>query len=99
MTSLIRRTRELGLTTEISTRRAYQRLAYLQTTGLLRPEPITTYPGETPTLISNAFALAEQHSSLTLSDLAEELAWPIRTVRTLLSNTDSRPTLTLVRDP
>lgn len=97
--SLIRRTRELGLTTEISTRRAYQRLTYLQTTGLLRPEPITTYPGEIPTLISNAFALAEQHSGLTLSDLAKELAWPIRTIRTLLSNTDSRPTLTLVRDP
>lgn len=95
--SLIRRTRELGLTTEISTRRAYQRLTYLQTTGLLRPKPITTYPGETPTLLSNAFALAEQHNGLTLSDLAKELAWPIRTVHTLLSNADSRPTLTLVR--
>ncbi|MGI9000886.1 MAG: ImmA/IrrE family metallo-endopeptidase [Pseudonocardia sp.] len=94
--SLVRRSRELGLATDVSARRAYQRLAQLRTAGLLRTEPITTYPGETPTLLRSAFDLAQQHG-LTLSDLATELAWPITTVRTLLSQTDNRPTLILVR--
>jgi Zn-dependent peptidase ImmA (M78 family)/transcriptional regulator with XRE-family HTH domain len=96
--SLVRRTRELGITTEVSARRAYQRIQQLKTAGLLRPEPITGYPGETPTLLASAFTLAEQHG-LTLAELATELAWPMKTVRTLLGHPDSRPTLTLIGDP
>lgn len=96
--SLVRRTRELGITTEVSARRAYQRIQQLKTAGLLRPEPITGYPGETPTLLASAFTLAEQHG-LTLAELATELAWPMKTVRTLLGHADGRPTLTLIRDP
>jgi Zn-dependent peptidase ImmA (M78 family)/transcriptional regulator with XRE-family HTH domain len=95
--SLVRRTRELGITSEISARRAYQRIQQLKAAGLLRPEPITTYPGETPTLLRSAFELAEQHG-LTLTQLADELAWPIRTVRSRLGQIDDRPTLTLVRE-
>ncbi len=95
--SLVRRTRELDITSEISGRRAYQRIQQLKTAGLLRPEPITTYPGETPTLLRGAFALAEQHG-LTLTQLANELAWPVKTVRSRLGQIDNRPTLTLVRE-
>ena len=95
--SLVRRTRELGITSEISARRAYQRIQQLKTAGLLRPEPITTYPSETPTLLRSAFELAEQHG-LTLTQLANELAWPVKTVRSRLGQIDNRPTLTLVRE-
>ncbi|OZM77295.1 DNA-binding protein [Pseudonocardia sp. MH-G8] len=95
--SLVRRTRELGTTTDISARRAYQRIQQLKTAGLLRPESITAYPGETPTLLRSAFDLAEQHG-LTLAQLADELAWPIKTLRSRLGHIDDRPILTLVRD-
>jgi Zn-dependent peptidase ImmA (M78 family) len=95
--SLVRRSRELGLATDVTSRRAYQRLQQLRTAGLLRPEPITTYPGETPTLLSSAFDLAEQHG-LTLTELAAELAWPTTTVCALLGRPATRPTLTLVRE-
>jgi len=94
--SLVRRTRELGITSEISARRGYQRIQQLKTAGLLRPEPITAYPGETPTLLRSAFELAEQHG-LTLAQLADELAWSVKTVRSRLGHDDERPTLTLVR--
>ncbi len=94
--SLVRRTRELGLTSDIAARRAYQRIQQLKNAGLLRPEPITAYPGEVPTLLRSAFDLAEQHG-LTFAQLASELAWPIRTVRSRLGHIDVRPTLTLVR--
>ncbi|MGH3615553.1 MAG: ImmA/IrrE family metallo-endopeptidase [Pseudonocardia sp.] len=97
MDSLVRRTQELGTTTDISAQRAYQRIQQLKTAGLLRPEPITTYPGETPTLLSSAYDLAEQHG-LTLAKLADELAWPIKTVRSRLGHHIQRPTLSLVRD-
>lgn len=95
--SLVRRTRELGTTNDVSARRAYQRIQHLKTAGLLRPEPITAYPGETPTLLNSAFELAEHHG-LTLAELANELAWPIKTVRSRLGYIDNRPTLTLVRE-
>jgi len=95
--SLVRRSRELGVATDVSARRAYQRLQQLRTAGLLRAEPIAGYPGETPTLLRSAFALAEQHG-LTLQDLASELAWPMKTVRSLLGQADDRPALTLVRE-
>jgi len=95
--SLVRRIGELGLTSDISARRAYQRIQQLKNAGLLRPEPITAYPGEIPTLLRSAFELAEQHG-LTLTQLASELAWPIRTVRSRLGHIGARPTLTLVRE-
>ena len=95
--SLIRRTRELGITSEVSARRGYQRIQQLKTAGLLRAEPITAYPGETPTLLCSAFELAEQHG-LTLAELASELAWPVTTVRSRLGRIDERPALALVRE-
>jgi Zn-dependent peptidase ImmA (M78 family)/transcriptional regulator with XRE-family HTH domain len=94
---LLRRTREVGIASDVSTRRAYQRLDQLRNAGLLRSEPITAYPGETPTLLRSAFNLAEQHG-LTLAELAAELAWPLNTVRSLLGDTHTRPALTLLHE-
>jgi hypothetical protein len=93
--SLVRRYRELGAATDTSVRRAYQRIQQLRNVGLLRPEPITGYPGEVPMLLRSAFDLAEQHGT-TIAQLASELAWPASRVRTLLGIADSRPTLSLV---
>jgi len=94
--SLVRRCKELGLLSDVSARRMYQRLEQIRSVGLMRTEPITKYAGETPILLSAAFELAEQHG-LELKDLARELAWPIRRVRQLLGQPDRRPSLRLVQ--
>jgi Zn-dependent peptidase ImmA (M78 family)/transcriptional regulator with XRE-family HTH domain len=90
--SLVLRSKELGVISDVSARRAYQRLQQLRTAGLLRPESIVTYPGETPTLLFSAFELAERHG-LKLRELAAELAWPVQRVRQLLGQSESRPSL------
>jgi Zn-dependent peptidase ImmA (M78 family)/transcriptional regulator with XRE-family HTH domain len=93
--SLVRRSKELGVISDVSVRRAYQRLQQVRTAGLLRSESIATYPGETPTLLLSAFELAERHG-LKLKDLAVELAWSVQRVRQLLGQAESRPPLRLV---
>ncbi len=93
--SLVRRSKELGLVSEVSARRVYQRLEQARGAGLMRPEPITNYAGEIPVLLSSAFELAQQHG-LDLKTLAAELAWPMKRIRQLLGQPDNRPTLRLV---
>ncbi|WP_432830501.1 XRE family transcriptional regulator [Dactylosporangium sp. CA-092794] len=93
--SLVRRCRELGIISDASARRSYVRLQQATDSGLLRPEPITKFQGETPVLLLSAFELAEQHG-LELKTLAAELAWPHRRVRQLLGQPDPRPSLRLV---
>ena len=93
--SLIYRSRELGLFSEATARRAYQRLKQMDKLGIVAPEPVTNYPGETPCLLSKAFALAETQG-LTYSALARELKWRIPRLRLLLGETDTRPALRLV---
>lgn len=93
--SLVRRCKELGKASDVSARRAYQRLHQLRSTGLLRAEPVGGYPGEIPKVLASAFGLAEQHG-LTLRELAEELAWPMSRVRQLLGLVNQRPSLRLV---
>lgn len=91
--SLVLRSRELGLISEVSARRAYQRLQELRRSGAMAPEPITLYPGETPSMMRKAFELAEQHG-LTVEALSAELAWPVDRVTSLM-DIDPRPRLSL----
>ncbi|MCA1712786.1 MAG: XRE family transcriptional regulator [Actinobacteria bacterium] len=91
--SLVLRSRELGLISEVSARRAYQKLHDLQRSGATAPEPITSYPGETPSMMRKAYELAETHG-LTLEALGRELAWPVERV-TALIDVDPRPRLRL----
>jgi Zn-dependent peptidase ImmA (M78 family)/transcriptional regulator with XRE-family HTH domain len=93
--SLIYRCRELGTISAHAYRRAYQRLAQMRGIGLFPPQPVTGYPGETPSLLSKALAVAEAHG-LSLSALAAELAWTLPRLRLLLGTGDTRPTLRLV---
>ncbi len=57
--SLIYRMGELRLISDISVRRAHQRLASMA--EYRREEPLTAYPGEFPTLLQEAIALAARH--------------------------------------
>jgi Zn-dependent peptidase ImmA (M78 family)/transcriptional regulator with XRE-family HTH domain len=94
--SLIKRSSELGLMTDVTARRAYQQLNKIEDAGLLPEQPITAYPGETPCMLSQAYDLAEQ-DGLTMAELAKELAWPLVRVRELLGQSQGRPILRLVK--
>jgi Zn-dependent peptidase ImmA (M78 family)/transcriptional regulator with XRE-family HTH domain len=96
--SLLYRCRELGRISDSAASRAYQRLSALQASGALHSEPTSSFPGELPTLLAQAFDLAATNG-LTLPGLADVLAWRTERVRTLLSQPDHRPQLRLVTPP
>ena len=93
--SLLRRCKEVGMASEATYRRAYQRLAALRNAGVIRPEPIEGFPGEIPALLRSAFKMAEQNG-LTLKELAAELRITLPRLRLLLGEGDTRPALELV---
>lgn len=92
--SLIRRMGELRIVSEVSMRRAYQRLHSMA--EFRRDDPIATYRGEVPSLLREALALAEQYG-LTRAGLARELCWSATRLGDVLGETDSRPQLQIVR--
>ncbi|MFC9688303.1 helix-turn-helix domain-containing protein [Kribbella sp. NPDC056951] len=92
--SLIYRMGELRLASDASIRRAHQRLA--QMADLRRDEPLTAYPGETPTLLREAMELAGRRG-FHRADLARELCWTTKHLASLLDEADDRPQLRVVR--
>ncbi|GAA2995016.1 helix-turn-helix domain-containing protein [Actinokineospora diospyrosa] len=93
--SLVHRCRELGLLSDSSAGRAYQRLNELREQPGFAPEPLTGYPGERPAMLAQAFDLA-CGTGLTITDLARELAWDVPRVREVLGIDQGRPVLRLV---
>ncbi|MFE2315356.1 helix-turn-helix domain-containing protein [Streptomyces sp. NPDC059441] len=94
--SLVYRCRELGVISDATASRTYQRLRALDGQPGFAPEPVSGYPGEQPVLLSQAFDLAVQETGLGVRELAQELAWPLVRVRELLGMPDNRPVLRLV---
>lgn len=92
--SLIRRMGELRVVSDVSVRRAYQRLN--ASAELRRHEPISVYKGEVPSLLRDALTLAERYG-LTRRDLAIELCWTSRQLDEMLGEDDERPVLRIVR--
>lgn len=92
MKALVYRSRQLGLLSDASARRAYQRLEIMKTAGLVKPSPTARYEGEIPVLLRRAFEYAESEG-VSLTSLAEELAWRPSTVARLLGTGDPRPQL------
>ncbi|RJQ83387.1 ImmA/IrrE family metallo-endopeptidase [Pseudonocardiaceae bacterium YIM PH 21723] len=93
--SLLYRCRELGLLSDSAASRAYQRLHALQGQPGFASDPLAGYPGEQPALLAQAFALASDHG-LTITDLADELAWTVPNVRQMLGAEEQRPVLRLI---
>lgn len=89
---LVRRMGQLGIASESAVRTAYQRLDAVL--GLRRVEPITMHPGEVPSLLSKALALAIQHGA-SEDALAAELCWDRTRIPMLLNEIDQRPVLQL----
>ncbi|MFE4599860.1 helix-turn-helix domain-containing protein [Kitasatospora indigofera] len=95
--SLIYRCRELGLISDATISRTYQRLRALDGQPGFTSEPVSSFSGEQPALLRKAFELAGQDSGLSINKLAHELAWKPDRVRELLGVTDQRPVLQLIR--
>lgn len=94
--SLIYRMGELRLVSEASIRRAHQRLASMA--GLRREEALVAFPGEVPSLLRDALALAESTNYMR-DQLAAELCWSDAHLSAMLGDVDTRPRLTVVREP
>ncbi|MGA4545774.1 helix-turn-helix domain-containing protein [Uniformispora flossi] len=95
--SLVYRCREVGLFSDATASRAYQKLRVLAEQPGFAPEPVSGFPGEQPVLLSQAFELAATETGLTVESLARELCWKPERVRELLGVPDQRPVLHLVR--
>lgn len=92
MKAIVYRSRQLGLLSDASARRAYQRLEMMKSAGLVKSSPTARYEGETPVLLKRAFDYARSEG-VTVTDLAHELGWRESTVERLLGNGDRRPHL------
>lgn len=91
--SLIFRSRELGLISDSTARRAYIRLASAPQT--LRP--IRQFQGEVPSMLNDAVVLAESRG-VTVGTLAQQLGWKTKRVRQLLGiYEDPRPELRILK--
>ncbi|MES9806563.1 helix-turn-helix domain-containing protein [Streptomyces cinereoruber] len=95
--SLVYRCREVGLISDATTSRAYQRLRALEGQPGFSPESVSNYAGEQPSLLRQAFDLAVKEADLSVGQLAHELAWTTKRVRELLGVQDQRPILRLVQ--
>ncbi|WP_198413897.1 XRE family transcriptional regulator [Cryobacterium algoritolerans] len=93
--SLVYRSREMGLLSDPTARRAYIRLNQLAEQGALVEQPVHQFPGEVPVLLKQAVELAEAQG-LSVVALAKELAWKPARVRVFLGEIDDRPVLRLV---
>lgn len=90
--SLIYRCHEVGSVSEATYRRAFQRLNQLRQVGLFGADPVSSHPGESPTLLQRAFKLAES-DGLTLASLAKEMHCSVSRLRVLLGEVHRRPIL------
>lgn len=93
--SLIYRCRELGLISDATAGRAYQRLNTLRGAPGFTPSSVSEYPGEQPGMLRQAFELAAADRSFTTAELAHELAWHPSRVEDILGIGDPRPLLRL----
>ncbi|MFD8391807.1 helix-turn-helix domain-containing protein [Streptomyces sp. NPDC059680] len=94
--SLIYRCREVGLASDATASRAYQRLNALAGQPGFSPEPVDRFAGEQPIMLRRAFELAQQDQGLTVRELSRELAWRPERVHEILGIRESRPVLRLV---
>lgn len=93
--SLIRRCHEVGTISEAAYRRSFQRLNQLRKLGLFEFESVENYPGELPSLLRQAYEVANENG-MSMSELASELALKPKRIRELLGAVDSRPELRIV---
>lgn len=92
MKAIVYRARQLGMLSDASARRAYQRLEMMRSAGMVKPSPTARFEGEMPILLRRAFEYA-QNENVTTASLADELKWNESTVARLVGSGDTRPQL------
>lgn len=90
--ALVYRMQELKGASDVSVRRAYQKLR----TGIRQEASVLDYPGEMPMLLKDAMKVAEKYG-FSIVDLSNELQWAPERVRQVLGNVVERPVLRVVR--
>ncbi|MFE2426458.1 helix-turn-helix domain-containing protein [Streptomyces sp. NPDC059373] len=95
--SLVYRCRELGLISDATASRTYQRLRALEGQPGFTAESVANFSGEQPSLLRQAYELASKEADLSVAALAHELAWTSKRVRELLAVQEQRPVLHLVQ--
>lgn len=90
--ALVFRMQELKGASDVSVRRAYQKLR----SGNRQEASAADYPGEVPMLLTEAMKVADKFG-FSITELANELRWARERVRQVLGFVDERPRLTLVR--
>lgn len=90
--ALVYRMQELKGASDVSVRRAYQKLR----TGIRQEASVLDYPGEMPMLLKDAMKVAEKYG-FSIVDLSNELQWAPERVRQVLGNVVERPALRVVR--
>lgn len=95
--SLVRRMQETRGASDVSVRRAYQKIREQRRSGVRIDPKTVDYAGESPSLLREAMRLAES-SGVSLVNIAEELQWPLQKLRNLLGIRLESPRLRLVRD-
>ncbi len=93
--SLLYRMKELGVVSEAAIRRGFQRLNQLRDSGIEAAEPLNAYPGEMPSLLREAVAVASRHGTDPI-DISNELKWKPYRLREVVGETSSRPSLRVV---
>lgn len=91
------RCRELGLISDATASRTYQRLRALDGQPGFTAESVSNFPGERPSLLGQAFDLAAREAGLSVSRLAHELARTSERVQNLLDVQEQKPVLRLVQ--
>lgn len=93
--SLIYRCHEIGVISEATYRRAFQRLNQMRGAGLFPHDSVEHHAGERPALLARAYEVAEENG-LRLTDLASELKLTLPRLHELLGRQNSRPVLRAV---
>ena len=86
------RSRELGVMSDPTHRRARIKLNELRKHGVVRTDDVVSFPGERPQLLRRAAAAGGDP----IAALAGELAWSTAKVEGLLGGSSDRPRMTLV---
>jgi Zn-dependent peptidase ImmA (M78 family) len=90
--ALLYRSRELGVISDATHRRARIKLNELRSHGVVRTEDTANFPGEQPQLLHRAATACGDP----IAEIANELAWSPARVEALLGRPSKKPTLTLV---
>lgn len=95
--SLIRRMQEIRGASDVSVRRAYQKIREQRSLGLRLDPETRDHIGEIPTLLKDAVKIADQQGH-SLVDIANKLRWPVQKLRKIIGIRNPRPKLHLVPD-